>query len=133
MVDNFQKCPYLTNQRKSPVDTESAFSSLVTRNLTHSQSIRLGFGFEKALTRHIEDLTYYKNIKVANTKGKKEFDFLFEDEVKKEIIYAEIKTNLNLDTEKRIATTVKCQKNALKLREEYPDHKIKWILLGARH
>ena len=44
--------------------------------------------------------TQYKNIKEKNTKGKKETDHLFMDVNNKIIYYAEIKSNLNLDTEK---------------------------------
>ena len=129
----------IIDQKTLITEEESSFCFLVNKDLSHSEKIRLGFGpegIEKALIRHTEDLTSYKNIKPANSKGNKEFDFLFESEQKKEIIYAEIKTNLNLDTEKIKATALKCKNNALKLKKDYPDHEIRWVPvgnLGARY
>ena len=42
-----------------------------------------------------------KNIKSNTKKGDKETDHLFIDDLNKNIYYAELKSNLNLDTEKR--------------------------------
>ena len=49
-----------------------------------------------------------KNIKEKSEKDKKETDHLYKDEDKKIIHYAELKSNLDLDTEKSKVTVNKC-------------------------
>jgi hypothetical protein len=59
-------------------------------------------------------------------------DHLFVSEKDKKIVYAELKSNLNLDTEKTKATIRKCISNYECLKELYSDYTIEWCLLGLR-
>lgn len=77
--------------------------------------------------------TQYKNIKEKNTKGKKETDHLFMDIDNKIIYYAEIKSNLNLDTEKSNETVQKCLNIEKMLINKYSKYKITMFLVGLRH
>jgi hypothetical protein len=49
------------------------------------------------------------------------------------IFYAELKSNLNLDTEKCKSTSNKCLQIEAELAEEYPDYIIKMFLVGLRY
>lgn len=123
-----QKC--VSNKKKD----ESSLSYLIDIELSQSEMIKLGIGFEGLL----RDFVLHKNscvtnIKPKNIKGKKEFDHLFCDEEKKIIYYAELKGNLNLDTEKSKKTYDKCKELVEKCKEMYPDYEIRWCLLGFRY
>ena len=112
----------------------NSLSSLVDMNLSQSDCIKFGNGMEKILndviiTKNLQ----LKNIKPVNKKGKKERDHLFKNEVIKTIYYAEIKSNLNLDTEKCKSTSDKCLQIYEELRLEYPDYFIKMYLVGTRY
>ena len=74
-----------------------------------------------------------ENIRPANQKGKKERDHLFRDNAKKIIYYAELKSNLNLDTEKCKSTSDKCVQILHELQAEFPDCEIKMCLVGIRY
>ena len=74
-----------------------------------------------------------KNIKQKNVKGTKEKDHLFRDEELKIIYYAELKSNINLDTEKSKYTSHKCMQIVKELCEENIGYSVKWCLLGYRY
>ena len=111
-----------------------SLSSLVDRQMSQSDCIKLGTGLEKVFGELVlalnPDLT---SIKPKNSKGKKERDHLFVNEATKVIFYAELKSNLNLDTEKCKSTTKKCLQIEAELAEEYPDYIIKMFLVGLRY
>jgi len=112
----------------------NSLSSLVDMNLSQSDCIKFGNGMEKILNDVIINKNpQLKNIKPVNKKGKKERDHLFKNEVIKTIYYAEIKSNLNLDTEKCKSTSDKCLQIYEELRLEYPDYFIKMYLVGTRY
>ena len=111
----------------------TSLSYLIDRNMSQSDCIKLGNGVEKVLSDIIIKYTNYQNIKEKNTKGKKEKDHLFKDDKNKIIYYAELKGNLNLDTEKSKSTYNKCLKIVKDLKEKHPEYKIKWCLLGFRY
>lgn len=111
----------------------NSFSYLIERNLSQSDCIKLGIAFEKFLCDLIIKKTNLKNIKMKNIKGKKEKDHLFIDDENKIIYYAELKTNINLDTEKSKSTYNKCLLIVNELTELYPSYNIKWCLLGCRY
>ena len=113
----------------------SSLSSLIIRSLSQSDCIKLGTGIEKLLVDLILSHSTLKlvNIKPKNTKGQKERDHLFLDAASKTIYYAELKSNINLDTEKSRSTYQKCQSIVGELQREYPDHKIEWCLLALRY
>lgn len=136
-LKNYTKeCPYIQKQKemksKKKLDEES-LSFIINRPLSQSESIRLGIAIENYFRNFIGNKTGLKNIKKKNSKGQKEKDILFIDYNHKIIYYSEIKTNLNLDTEKSKSTYIKCQDIVKELQYEYKDFQIKWCLLGARY
>jgi enolase len=60
-------------------------------------------------------------------------DHLFYAEDEKKIYYAELKANINLDTEKSKSTYTKCLDIVKDLVIKYPEYEIKWCLLGYRY
>lgn len=114
-------------------DTQS-LSYLIERNLSQSDCIKLGTGVEKVLVDCIlSNNSNLVNIKPKNIKGKKERDHLFKDDYKKIIYYAELKSNLNLDTEKCKSTSAKCSLILDELKNEFVDYKIELSLVGLRY
>jgi hypothetical protein len=95
-----------TLKKKQKKDSFSIKTLLGNNTLTQSQCIRFGHVFENIL----KDTLSHENIEVLdtrflylNTKGKKkEADLLFK--FNNTLYYFEAKTNLNLDSEKCIAT-----------------------------
>ena len=110
----------------------NSLSYLIPISLNQSHSIKLGILLEKNILYQIIKFTELKNIKGKNIKGKKERDHLFKDYNNKIIYYAEIKGNLNLDTEKSKSTINKCILIKNELEKEYPLYKIKWGLVSLR-
>ena len=124
---------YVKNTKSNKKKDTSSLSYLVKKLLSQSDCIRLGNGAEKVLSDLVLKFTTLKNIKPKNSKGKKERDHLFVDETKKIIYYAELKSNINLDTEKSKSTYNKCIAIVNELHEQYPDYQIKWCLLALRY
>lgn len=122
-----KKCK--TNKKR---DTDS-LSSLITRPMSQSDCIKIGIAVEKLFRDIIVQNSHLKDIKQKNKKGLKEKDHLFLDEENKIIYYAEFKSNINLDTEKSVSTSEKCIEISKSLKKKYPDHKIKWCLVGCRY
>ena len=111
-----------------------SLSSLVNRPMSQSDCIKLGTGLEKVFSELILAVNpQLTNIKPKNTKGKKERDHLFVNEETKTVFYAELKSNLNLDTEKCRSTANKCIQIAAELSEEFPNYTIKMYLVGLRY
>ncbi len=112
----------------------NSISYLIKRQLSQSDCIKFGTGFEKILMDVILlENKNLENIKPKNTKGKRDVDHLFLDKINKVIYYAEIKSNLNLDTEKSKATINKCKEIQQELMKEFPEHKINMYLVGIRY
>jgi hypothetical protein len=112
----------------------NSLSYLIYRGLSQSDCIKLGTGIEKVLKDIILDKNkLLQNIKPKNTKGQKEKDHLFKDDEKKIIYYAELKSNLNLDTEKCKSTSDKCVSILEELKIQFPDYEIKMFLIGLRY
>lgn len=134
ILDIIKNNEYIKKSFSKKTKDESSLSSLVdTVKMSQSDCIKLGVGIEKVLLEIILKKTFLKNIKTKNKKGVKEKDHLLCDEEGKKIYYCEIKTNLNLDTEKSKSTIEKCLEINKKLTEEYKDYEILWCLLGARY
>ena len=89
-------------------NTDDSISSLINIPLSQSQCIKLGTHIEKLLRDFISSHNHVENIRPQNKKGQSERDHLFYVNDKK--IYAELKCNLNLDTEKRNKTCEKVRK-----------------------
>ena len=102
--------------------------------ISQSKRIQLGSIYENILSEFIRLKTGFKNIKEKPKKGKRETDHLFLDDKNKKIYYAELKCNLNLDTEKSKSTVRKCLnlKRELENKEEYKDYEIKMFLVSLR-
>ena len=112
----------------------NSLSYLIEKDLSQSDCIKLGIGIEKVFKDIIISRnTNLENIKPINKKGQKEKDHLFKDETTKTIYYAEIKSNLNLDTEKCKSTSEKCSQIKEELKIEFPDYEIKMFLVGIRY
>lgn len=124
---------YLRESSSNKQKDVCSLSSIIDMTMSQSDCIKIGVGCEKIISDLILDTTNLVDIKQANKKGKKETDHLFEDKEKKIVYYAELKSNLNLDTEKSKSTYSKCLDIVETLKTEYPDHEIKWCLLGLRH
>lgn len=112
----------------------NSLSYLIDRELSQSDCIKLGTGIEKVLKDIILDQNKaLTDIKPKNDKGQKERDHLFKDEAQKIIHYAELKSNLYLDTEKCKSTASKCTQIQKELQEMYPDYTIQMYLIGLRY
>lgn len=116
---------YLKNTKrpKCKPDNSESLSSLVNIPLTQSECIKLGTHIEKIFAILLSKYEHVENIRQKNKKGVKERDHLFVVNGVK--VYAELKSNLNLDTEKRnktikkvihIAREEKCEGYLLALR-----------------
>lgn len=101
--------------------------------LTQSEFIKLGIAVETILADIIVEKTSLLNIRPKNKKDAKEFDHLFKDDENKIIYYAELKSNLNLDTEKRKATVQKVKDNINTLKHKFKGYEIKGYLVGLRY
>lgn len=111
-----------------------SLSFLIDRELSQSDCIKIGFGIESVMKDYIlANNSKLINIKPKNQKGQKEKDHLFKDEEAKTIYYAELKSNLNLDTEKCKSTSEKCLALEKELRQENPEYDIKMFLVSNRH
>lgn len=124
---------YVTNCTSNKSKDIHSLSSLVQRSLSQSDCIKLGTGLEKVLLDLIMTNPAIQNIRPKNSKGKKERDHLFLNEAANTIYYAELKSNLNLDTEKCLSTSNKCLLILDELRSEYPSHNICMFLVGVRY
>lgn len=124
---------YVQKCRSNKSKDYESLSYIIKRQMSQSDCIKLGNGIEKLLSDFILKNSTLKNIKKKNVKGQKECDHLFIDDDNKIVYYAELKTNINLDTEKYKATCEKCILNVQDLEKEYPEHTIKWCLLACRH
>lgn len=134
LYELINKNEYIKNCKSNKKKDFNSLSYLIDKNLSQSDCIKLGIGMEKFLVDLI--LTYtndLKNIKEKNIKGIKEKDHLFIDEKNKIIYYSELKSNINLDTEKSKTTSNKCLEIVKDLVEKYKNYQIKWCLLGLRY
>jgi len=100
-------------------------------SITQSQKIRLSIEMERILIKIIEEKSSLTNIKPKNKKDVSEKDHLFMNDTT--IFYAEVKSNIYLDTEKKKATVAKIKKICEELKKEYPDKEIKSYLLASRY
>lgn len=136
ILNIIKKNIYIKNYKQNGNKEFNSLSYLVDNkyNISQSDCIKFGIAIEKILIDIILD--YNKDIKNINTKTKKnkhEKDHLFINENENTIFYSELKSNLNLDTEKSKSTIAKCVTIVNELKEEFPDYQIKWCLLGLRY
>lgn len=133
-IDIFIKNKHKYGDLKDTGKDYNSISYIVKKQLSQSQSIKLGIIMEKVLTDLIlESNSNLKSIKPKNESGKKEKDHLFMDENNKIIYYSEIKSNLNLDTEKSKETSNKCIDIYNTLIKKYKNYKVNMYLVGIRY
>ena len=125
-------CSYIRLCSSNKNKDVCSLSYLIKRPMSQSDCIKLGLGCEKLLSDIIIKHTKLTNIKKKNSKGEKEKDHLFMDEENKIIYYAELKANINLDTEKSKTTYQKCLQIVEELKQEYVGYDIKWCLFALR-
>lgn len=119
-----------------PKNTEDTASlcSLLTRKVSQSTNIRLGNELETVINLYITSCcpSAVDRRPVKVKKGEHQKDFLRElpDTV---LVYAEFKSNINLDTEKRKATREKVNEVAAQLTESHPEHRIAPYLVSLRY
>lgn len=140
-IDDFKetvnKNEYIKNCSSNEEISNDSLSYLVSDiNLSQSDKIKLGTGMEKILRDFI--VNYNKDLENIRTekklkKGEKEKDHIFKDEKNKIIYYAELKSNLNLDTEKSKSTSEKCLLIEKELKEKYIGYTIKMYLVNLRY
>ena len=124
---------YISKKQDSAKD-EHSFCTLVDKPLTQSQNIMLGSCMENLFYDTIrktkismQDMSGRGEGK--QKKGEKQKDHIWLDVEKREIIYAEQKNNINLDTEKSVST----EKKVAEIANKYPDYKITPLILAARY
>ncbi len=128
------ECTYVKNCVSNNEKDELSFSYLINITLSQSDCIKLGHGVEKVLKNYIIKANpLLKDIKRPNKKGKREKDHLFKDDTNKIIYYAEIKTNIRLDTEKDKSTIDKCIQNKKELEKKYKGYQVKMFCVSCRH
>jgi len=106
---------------------------LVEKDLNQSQCIRLGIELENLWRDFILSSNPHWIKLEEKLVEHKQCDHLFVNQNKKLIIYAEIKSNLNLDTEKSLSTILKCQLIERKLVQKYPEYNVQMFLVGMRY
>lgn len=102
-------------QPKKALENFESINNLVNITITQSQSIRLGTSIEDLLRIYIRSASSWDDIKPANKKGVKERDHLFSRTLENgetEKMYSELKSNLQLDSEKRAKTASKVKEIA---------------------
>lgn len=96
----------------------SSLSFLVKHDISQSAAIKLGNTLEEVFNLAISEILSEKfvrsNLK-KNVKGERQKDILMINEETKDVIYAEIKANINLDTQKAPATV----NSTIKVVEDY--------------
>ena len=90
---------------KKYINKFESLKSLLNVQLNQSQSIRLGTTIENILRNYIKSNSDWIDIKECNHWGLKERDHLFKR--CGDVIYAELKSNLQLDSEKKAGTLAK--------------------------
>lgn len=134
LINIYNKNKHKYSNMKDTGKDYNSISFLVNKPLSQSQCIKLGINLEKYLVDIILDYnTNLSNIKPDNKNGNKEKDHLFIDINNKIIYYAEIKSNLNLDTEKSKETANKCLTILKELQNTYSDYNVNMFLVGIRH
>lgn len=112
---------------------------LVEKDMTQSQSIRLGIELEHLLNDYIcKETSFLRLERMVHLEriGKKKIkqcDHIFHDVENNIIHYAELKCNLDLDSEKSVSTYIKCQQITDELRHIYPHCDVRMYLVSLIH
>jgi hypothetical protein len=124
---------YVASLKTKTTTDAMSLCSLLTRKVSQSTNIRLGNELEKILNLYASeacvDATDIRPTKVK--KGERQKDFL--REFPDSVVYAEFKSNINLDTEKRKATREKVNTVAVELASAHPKKVVKSYLVTLRY
>lgn len=123
---------YVKNYKPSlPKYSVYSLRYYIKRDISHSESIRLGLCLESIIRDIIIQYSGLTCIKQSNIKNKHERDHLFRNDTN--VFYAEIKSNLFLDTEKSKATDTKCSDVHQELENEFCGLNVKSFLVCLRY
>lgn len=134
LIDIFNKNKNKYGNMKDTGKDFNSISYLINKQLSQSQCIKFGIIMEKLLLDIILEYNHnLKNIKQKIKNGNREKDHLLIDDKNMIIYYAEIKSNINLDTEKSKETSNKCIDIYNELKNMYNEYKINMYLVGIRY
>ena len=123
---------HLESLKTKNTEDTSSLCYLLRHKFSQSTNIRLGNQLETVFNLYVSNHTAARNMRDGkNKKGCHQRDFLCEFD--NAIIYAEFKSNIRLDTEKRRATTEKINEVAEEIRRDYPDKVVKPYLVSLRY
>lgn len=121
-----------TNFHHDSIETGSLIELL---NFPRTQSImsKLGFALERALKNFLQRTD---GVRILNTRHDVEIyghqlDLFFQ--YKKKIYYFEVKSNINLDTEKSKSVVKKLKKVRKKIKQKFPNKEAICFVLSARY
>lgn len=126
-LKTIKKCP---KKGRDP----SSLSYLVKHDISQSAAIRLGVVLEEVfnivISEYFQEKYKRSNLK-RNIKGERQKDLLMINEAEKDVIYAELKANINLDTQKAPATVA----STIKVVEDYEKagYKVRGYVLSLRY
>ena len=130
----FYTSPPLLKTNNSKID-KTSLKYIIKSEMTQSECVKLGILIEKHFLNFI--LTMSESLKdirpPKNKKGNRDMDHLFIDENNKIIHYAELKGNVNLDTEKSESTFDKVLLFEKQLKIQYPEYTINAFLVSVRY
>ena len=130
LKDMVMKNDYIKNSKSNKKKDPSSLSYLIKRYMSPNDCIKLGKGVENLVT---DIVLQYCSVKKIKQKNLKDHAHLFIDKKAKIVYYAELKANINLDTENSKATYTKCLEIVKELQKEFPDYTVKWCLLAYRY
>lgn len=112
----------------------TSLSFLVNRDISQSAAIRLGVVLEEVFNIVISEYfqeKYTRSNLQRNVKGERQKDLLMINEESKSVIYAELKANINLDTQKAPATVA----STIKVVEDFESkgYKVQGYVLSLRY
>jgi hypothetical protein len=134
IFDAIDKSEYIKKSKTIKSKDSSSIKSLVSKELTQQETIRLGIAIEDVVREYIKmKCSSLIDCKEKNEKGIKEKDIIFKDKEYKYIIYAEMKSNIKLDTEKTTHTNNKIIDEKKALQKKYENYKICVYLIASRY
>jgi hypothetical protein len=107
---------------ENPQRQPGSFYSLISRQLSQGDAIKLGYAIERIFRQLISTNPNLRDIRPQTKKGEKEKDHLFQDKNTGHIYYAEVKSNIYLDTEKIAKTLKKIDDVIAQLQDTYKSH-----------
>lgn len=137
LLEKALRVPYVQADHRRVVKNGASMNSLIRMTLSQSQCIKIGNALEKILNSWVEDETgsgwKLMDLDMKIVKNEKQKDVLMMHAGRREIVYGEIKANLELDTEKAPKTVNKICKVHNALEEKYPEWTVQSYLVSGRY